>query len=54
MRMVFWIMISVVLIVTIYRRIIEPFLEGYRNTRKPYNAPFVQSANVRTLSTAHR
>ena len=39
MRMVFWIMISVVLIVTIYRRIIEPFLEGYRNTRKPYNAP---------------
>jgi hypothetical protein len=39
MRMVFWFMVAFILILTIYRRVIEPFLEGYRNKNKPYNEP---------------
>lgn len=41
MRMVFWGIVLLVLLVTIYRQIIEPFLEGLRGTRKPYNEPRV-------------
>jgi hypothetical protein len=41
MRSVFWFLVAFFLILTIYRRIIEPFLEGYRHARKPYNEPRV-------------
>ena len=37
--MVFWFMVAFILILTIYRRVIEPFLEGYRNKHKSYNEP---------------
>lgn len=42
MRFFFWFAISFFFILTFYRRIIEPFLEGYRGKRKPYNEPRVQ------------
>ena len=47
MRLVFWFIVSFVLILTIYRRIIEPFLEGYRNSRKPYNEPRIRTKRKR-------
>ena len=47
MRMVFWFMVAFILILTIYRRIIEPFLEGYRNKRKPYNEPSIRAKRKR-------
>ena len=43
MRMFFWFMVSFFLILTIYRRIIEPFLEGFRDKRQPYNEPRIKT-----------
>jgi hypothetical protein len=46
MRMIFWIVVSFFLLLTVYRRIIEPFLEGYRNRSKPYN-PLIRKKKKR-------
>jgi hypothetical protein len=37
MRFFFTLIFFGVLILIVYRRLIEPFLEGYRGVRKPYN-----------------
>jgi hypothetical protein len=36
-----------ILLLTIYRRIIEPFLEGLRGIRKPYNEPSIKHEETR-------
>lgn len=47
MRLFFWFLVSFILILTIYRRIIEPFLEGLRGNRKPYNETKVHGRRKR-------
>jgi len=37
MRTFFFLMSVGMIMLIIYRRIIEPFLEGFRGVRKPYN-----------------
>ncbi len=39
MRLFVEIIILFFVYLIIYRRVIEPFLEGFRNKRKPYNRP---------------
>jgi hypothetical protein len=47
MRLVFWFTVALVVVLAIYRRIIEPFLEGFRDRNKPYNEPLVRSKRKR-------
>lgn len=47
MRLFFWFLVSFILILTIYRRIIEPFLEGLRGERKSYNEHRVRGRRKR-------
>jgi hypothetical protein len=39
MRLFLLIVVSFVILLTIFRRLVEPFLEGYRGIRKQYNTP---------------
>ena len=52
MRLFLELLVVFFTLLTIYRRLIEPFIEGLKGVRKPYNRPEAQQAKKFRHSSA--